>query len=245
MRAYFIENTSTSVLGTVKEYTIGLPSKIIGLFKKESTEAIFAPVDGIQTISEQDFEYFKAIDNILSISINDKDGYIEMVGESENPQIAAQVAKNAELILQNQIIAIKTKSSLELLKYLEEQYAAKKVLLRKAQNELSRFKDRNLNIATSSFSNNQTRLASELQTANAVFDNVVQQLEAVKFQVTKDTPVFSIIKPVVVPNEKSEPKRSLILMVWLFLGAVCSIGFVLAKEPVQNLLKEIKKESIS
>ncbi|MDB4204923.1 Wzz/FepE/Etk N-terminal domain-containing protein [Polaribacter sp.] len=245
LRAYFIENTSTSVLGTVKEYTIGLPSKIIGLFKKESTATIFAPVDGIQTISEQDFEYFKAIDNILSISINDKDGYIEMVGESENPQIAAQVAKNAELILQNQIIAIKTKSSLELLKYLEEQYAAKKVLLRKAQNELSRFKDRNLNIATSSFSNNQTRLASELQTANAVFDNVVQQLEAVKFQVTKDTPVFSIIKPVVVPNEKSEPKRSLILVVWLFLGAVCSIGFVLAKEPVQNLLKEIKKESIS
>ena len=245
LRAYFIENTSTSVLGTVKEYTIGLPSKIIGLFKKESTEAIFAPVDGIQTISEQDFEYFKAIDNILSISINDKDGYIEMVGESENPQIAAQVAKNAELILQNQVIAIKTKSSLELLKYLEEQYAAKKVLLRKAQNELSSFKDRNLNIATSSFSNNQTRLASELQTANAVFDNVVTQLEAVKFQVTKDTPVFSIIKPVVVPNEKSEPKRSLILVVWLFLGAVCSIGFVLAKEPVQNLLKEIKKESVS
>ncbi|MFT5252451.1 MAG: hypothetical protein ACI87N_001461 [Flavobacteriales bacterium] len=244
LRAYFIENTSTSVLGTIKEYTIGLPSKIIGLFKKEE-ETIFASLDGIQAVSEEDFEYFKVIDDILTISINDKDGYIEMVAKSENPQIAAQVAKNAELILQNQIIAIKTKSSLELLKYLEEQYAAKKVLLRKAQNELSRFKDRNLNIATSSFSNNQTRLASELQTANVVFDNVVQQLEAVKFQVTKDTPVFSIIKPVVVPNEKSEPKRSLILVVWLFLGAVSSIGFVLAKEPVQNLLKEIKKESIS
>ena len=244
LRAYFIENTRTSVLGTVKEYTIGLPSKIIGLFKKEE-ETIFAPLDGIQAVSEQDFEYFEVIDDILTIEINDKDGYIEMVAKSKNPQIAAQVAKNAELILQNQVIAIKTKSSLELLKYLEEQYAAKKVLLRKAQNELSSFKDRNLNIATSSFSNNQTRLASELQTANAVFDNVVQQLEAVKFQVTKDTPVFSIIKPVVVPNEKSEPKRSLILVVWLFLGAVCSIGFILAKEPVQNLLKEIKKESIS
>ena len=242
LRAYFIENTTTSVLGTVKEYTIGLLSKIIGLFKKEE-ETIFEPLDGIQSVSEEDFEYFKVIDDILTIAINDKDGYIEMVGKSENPQIAAQVAKNAELILQNQIIAIKTKSSLELLKYLEEQYTAKKVLLRKAQNELSSFKDRNLNIATSSFSNNQTRLASELQTANAVFDNVVTQLEAVKFQVTKDTPVFSIIKPVVVPNEKSEPKRSLILVVWLFLGAVFSIGFVLAKEPVLQVLKEIKDKN--
>ena len=239
LRAYFIENTRTSILGTVKEYTIGLPSKIIGLFKKEE-ETIFAPLDGIQAVSEQDFEYFKAIDNILTIVINDKDGYIEMVGKSENPQIAAQVAKNAELILQNQIIAIKTKSSLELLKYLEEQYAAKKVLLRKAQNELSRFKDRNLNIATSSFSNNQTRLATELQTANSVFDNVVTQLEAVKFQVTKDTPVFSIIKPVVVPTEKSAPKRSLIVIIWLFLGMVIGIGYLLAKEPLLDMIKQIK-----
>jgi uncharacterized protein involved in exopolysaccharide biosynthesis len=242
LRAYFIENTTTSVLGTVKEYTIGLPSKIIGLFKKEE-ETIFEPLDGIQAVSKEDFEYFEAIDDILTIAINDKGGYIEMVGKSENPQIAAQVAKNAELILQNQIIAIKTKSSLELLKYLEEQYTAKKVLLRQAQNELSSFKDRNLNIATSSFSNNQIRLATELQTASAVFDNVVTQLEAVKFQVTKDTPVFSIIKPVVVPNEKSAPKRSLILVVWLFLGAVFSIGFVLAKEPVQQVLKEIKDKN--
>ena len=78
----------------------------------------------------------KLIDDILTIEINDKDGYIEMVAKSENPQIAAQVAKNGELILQNQIIAIKTKSSLELLKYLEEQYAAKKVLLRKAQDRI-------------------------------------------------------------------------------------------------------------
>jgi uncharacterized protein involved in exopolysaccharide biosynthesis len=242
LRAYFSENTTTSVLGTVKEYTIGLPSKIIGLFKMESADAILEPLDGIQSVSKEDFEYFEAIDDILIIVINDKDGYIEMVGKSENPQIAAQVAKNAELILQNQIIAIKTKSSLELLKYLEEQYAAKKVLLRQAQNKLSSFKDRNLNISTSSFSNNQTRLASELQTANAVFENVVTQLEAVKFQVTKDTPVFSIIKPVVVPNEKSEPKRSLILIIWLFLGVVFSIGFVLAKDPVQDIIKEIKSK---
>jgi hypothetical protein len=33
-------------------------------------------------------------------------------------------------------------------------------------------------------------------------------------------------------------------VVWLFLGAVFSIGFILAKEPVQNLLKEIKTASI-
>jgi len=246
LKDYFVQKESeSSFLGTLKGYTIGLPGKVIGWFKSAEAQTRLNAVPGIEAIAEDDYEYFKAIDGILTLSINDKDGFIEMIAVSENPKLAAQVAKNGELILQNQIIAIKTKSSLEMLGYLQGEYEAKKVLLNKAQERLSTFKDRNLNIATNSFSIQQTRLESELRTAGVVFDNVATQLEQVKLQVTKDTPVFSILKPVVFPNEKSEPKRSLIVVVWLFLGAVCSIGFVLAKEPVQNLLKEIKKRSIS
>jgi LPS O-antigen subunit length determinant protein (WzzB/FepE family) len=48
------------------------------------------------------------------------------------------------------------------------------------------------------------------------------------------------LKPVVVPTEKSAPKRSLIVIIWLFLGVVVSIGYLLAKEPVKNIIKEIK-----
>jgi hypothetical protein len=238
LRAYFMDSTS-SVLGTVKEYTIGLPSKIIGLFKGEASAQSLESLEGITSVTEEDSEYFKAIDDILTLSINDKDGFLEIIAKSKNPHVAAQVAKNGELLLQQQIIAIKTKSSLELLQYLKEQYADKKVLLNEAQDRLSRFKDRNLNISTNRFSNNQTRLESELQTATAVFQNVVTQLEQVKLQVTKDTPVFSILKPVVFPNEKSGPKRSLIVAVWLFLGAVVSIGFILAKDPVLEMVQKI------
>jgi len=247
LKDYFVQKESEfSFIGTLKAYTIGLPGKVIGWFKSaDIAQTRLNAVPGIEAIAEEDFEYFKAIDDILTLSINDKDGFIEMIAVSENPKLAAQVAKNGELILQNQIIAIKTKSSLEMLGYLQGEYEAKKVLLNKAQERLSTFKDRNLNIATNSFSIQQTRLESELRTAGVVFDNVATQLEQVKLQVTKDTPVFSILKPVVFPNEKSEPKRSLIVVVWLFLGAVCSIGFVLAKAPVQDVLKQIKKGSIS
>ena len=69
---------------------------------------------------------------------------------------------------------------------------------------------------------------------------MVTQLEQVKLQVAKDTPVFSFLKPVVVPTEKSAPKRSLIVVTWLFLGFVISIGYLLAKEPVLDMIKQIK-----
>ena len=244
LRAYFKKNTSSSVLGIIKEYTIGLPVKIIGAFKEDSKEVILDTVAGVASVSKEHMDFYNAIDNILTLSINDKDGFIEMMAKSEHPQVAAQVAKNAELILQNQIIEIQTKSSLELLSYLEAQYAEKRALLNKTQDRLSNFKDRNLNISTNSFSNIQIRLETELQTVTAVFKNVVTQFEQVKLQVTKDTPVFSIIKPVVFPNKKSAPNRPLVLVFWLFLGAVSSVGFVLLKDPVQQLLKEINLRKI-
>ena len=241
LRDYFEQKaSSSSFFGTIKEYTIGLPSKIIGWFKSEPKEASLQSVEGMNIISKEEFEYFKMIDKMLTLNINDKDGYLEISATSRLPQLAAQLVKNGENILQNQIIAIKTKSSLELLAYLDEQYTIKNKLLIEAQDNLANFKDRNLNISRSSFSNAQTRLEAELQVATSVFQNVVTQLEQVKLQVAKDTPVFSFLKPVVVPTEKSAPKRSLIVIIWLFLGVVVSIGYLLAKEPLLDMIKQIK-----
>jgi uncharacterized protein involved in exopolysaccharide biosynthesis len=194
----------------------------------------------MNTISEEEFEYFKEINEMLTLNINDKDGYLEITATSKLPQMAAQLVKNAENILQNEIIAIKTKSSLELLAYLEEQYTIKNKLLIEAQDNLANFKDRNLNISRSSFSNEQTRLETALQIETSVFQNVATQLEQVKLQVAKDTPVFSFLKPVVVPIGKSAPKRSLIVIIWLFLGVVVSIGYLLAKETILDMMKQIK-----
>ena len=238
----FFENeaSSSSFLGKVKEYTIGLPSKIIGWFKSNTKEVSLQSVEGLNTTSEEEFKYFKKIDEMLTLNINDKDGYLEITAISKLPQLAAQLVKNAENILQNQIIAIKTKSSSELLAYLEEQYTIKNKLLIDAQDNLANFKDRNLNISRSSFSNAQTRLETALQIETSVFQNVVTQLEQVKLQVAKDTPVFSFLKPVVVPTEKSAPKRSIIVIIWLFTGVVVSIGYLLAKEPLLDIIKKIK-----
>ena len=50
------ESSSSSFFGTVKEYTIGLPSKIIGLFKSERIETSLQSVEGMNTVSEEEFE---------------------------------------------------------------------------------------------------------------------------------------------------------------------------------------------
>lgn len=50
-----------------------------------------------------------------------------------------------------------------------------------------------------------------------------------------------MLDEVSVPNERSEPKRSLIALIWVFLGVVLSTGYLLVKEPLAELIKNIKE----
>ncbi|WOC39788.1 GNVR domain-containing protein [Polaribacter sp. HL-MS24] len=84
------------------------------------------------------------------------------------------------------------------------------------------------------------QLQSQYNLVFAVYSELAKQLETQRLQVKKDTPIFTVLKPVTIPSEKATPKRALILVVYLFLGFVLSIGYVLVKEPLQNILKEIR-----
>ena len=72
-------------------------------------------------------------------------------------------------------------------------------------------------------------LQSEYDVAEKVYSELAKQLETQKIQVKEDTPVFTILKPVSVPIEKSKPNRPLILIIWTFLGGILGIGMVFGR----------------
>ena len=100
--------------------------------------------------------------------------------------------------------------------------------------------DNNINISSSLFQNKLSRIESELSIAQTVVQQLASQVEQAKLQVNKDTPVFTTIKPVTVPYEKSAPKRSVIVTVFVFLGFIISSGYSLVKEPLIEIIKSIK-----
>ena len=71
-------------------------------------------------------------------------------------------------------------------------------------------------------------------------EQLATQLEQAKLQVNKDTPVFTVIEPVSVPFERSAPKRSLIVVIWTFLGVVLSTGYILVKDPAIEIIASIR-----
>ena len=229
--------SSMNILGTIKKYTIGLPSLLLGSFNAQDV----APSKSeIYSVSQENQALFDAIEGVLSLSINDKEGFITISFTDNDKNIAAQITQIAQTLLQKKIIEFKNKSSKEMLDFAIKQYEEKKTSYEKLQDERAIFVDKNINISSSLFQNKLSRIESEVSISASIVQQLASQVEQAKLQVNKDTPVFTTIQPVTIPFERSAPKRSLIVIVFGFLGIVISVGYVLIKEPAMEIIKSIK-----
>jgi len=240
VKDYLLEKKSSiNIVGIIKKYTIGLPSLILSLFKDKDQKEPFNESE-IYLVTEQDKNLFSVLNNNLSLSINEKEGFITISYTDVNKNIAAQITQIAQNLLQEKIIEFKNKSSKEMLDFALKQYSDKKKSYEKLQDERAVFVDQNINISSSLFQNKLSRLESEVNISELIVQQLASQVEQAKLQVNKDTPVFTTIKPVTIPFERSAPNRSLIVIIFAFMGLVFSSGFVLVNEPVKEILKSFR-----
>ena len=207
------KKSSFNILGTIKKYTIGLPSLILSSFKDQKE---YTNESKIYSITEEDKGLFQILENNLSLSINEKEGFITISFTDNNKNVAAQITQISQNLLQEKIIEFKNKSSKEMLDFAIKQYSDKKESYEKLQDERAVFVDKNINISSSLFQNKLSRLESEVNISESIVQQLASQVEQAKLQVNKDTPVFTTIKPVTIPFERSAPKRSLIVIIFCF-----------------------------
>jgi uncharacterized protein involved in exopolysaccharide biosynthesis len=177
---------------------------------------------------------------VVSIEVDDQEGLVSISVELADRMVAAQLAQAATDLLQSNIIAFKSQSARNNLDFIESQFESKRKEFEEIQDSIAIFKDQNLNITSALYQNQLTRLESQFTVISSVFQELAGQVEQAKIQVNKDTPIFTIIEPVSVPLERSKPKRTITVIIWTFLGAVFSVGWVLVKPPLQQIIKELQ-----
>ncbi len=192
-------------------------------------------------VSELEEDCFEIVSQIIKVSVNRKDGFITISTSMPIPEYAATLAVNAQDILQKIIIENKIESARQNLKFTENQLAQKKEQFDELQTKLSYFKDSNLNLVNSLIINEQDKLEAEFEIINAVVTELSKQVEAAKLQVSKDTPVFSTIKEAVIPNKRTSPKRTQMVIIFGIVGFVISIVYVTLFDPLKKLFFEIIK----
>ena len=230
------QSGGVAILPLLKKYTIGLP----GLLLNKQTDNNENPDTSLFQITEQDKDLFEFLAQVVSIQVDDQEGLVSISVELADRMVAAQLAQAATDLLQSNIIAFKSQSARNNLDFIESQFESKRQEFEQIQDSIAVFKDQNLNITSSLYQNQLTRLESQFTVTSSVFQELAGQVEQAKIQVNKDTPIFTIIEPVSVPLERSKPKRTMMVIVWTFLGGVFSVGWVLVKSPVLQIVKELQ-----
>jgi uncharacterized protein involved in exopolysaccharide biosynthesis len=127
------------------------------------------------------------------------------------------------------------------LAFTEKLYGEAKASYEDAQKKYANFVDANQNIILLSYRAEQERLQNEMNLAYQVYTQVSQQLQMARAKVQEITPVYTVVQPATVPLKPAKPNKLMILIGFMFLAGVGSVGWILF---VKDLLKGWKKQTI-
>lgn len=192
-------------------------------------------------ITEFEEKAFKYINQIISVNVNQKEGYITITSTMPEGKLAAMSSNIAREILQKIIIDNKIESAKQSLLFSENQLKEKLIEFENIQDELAYFKDSNLNLVNTSKINKLDKIEAESQIINAVVTELSKQVEQAKLQVNKNTPVFSTIEEATIPVKRSSPHRTRIVIIFFISGLTLSSLYFSLKENIVKLYIELKK----
>ena len=119
-------NQPATVMGTISEYTIGLPGKVIGAMSSKEENSPDLATEGLQPLSDEEYKLQNTVSGIVSIANDKKEGIVSLTVVEGDPVVAAQVAQVTEQILQDWIIEYKIKNAKAQYDFIEKQIKEKK-----------------------------------------------------------------------------------------------------------------------
>lgn len=226
---YYTEINKPGVLSIIGKYTIGLPGVIMKAIKGSTERKMSTVENGPIAFTEKQEKVRKMIKERVSLTIDSKQGYLTLQASFHEALLSAQVADAARELLQKYITKFKTEKAANQLSFIEQRFQEKKKDFEKAQERLAWYRDQNRNMSSAVARTEEERLQSEFNISINVYNELAKQLEQAKIQVKEETPVFSVLEPALVPNEKTKPKKAMIVIMSLLLGGVAGVVLIFGK----------------
>ena len=234
------EYNKPSVLSYVKKYTIGLPFVILNAIRGEQPEPDYSAVgnsDGptLETLSKDEFDAMKILGQSISLTLQEKKGFVTITSNMPEAVAAAQLAQATVVLLQKYITEFKIAKVQSNLDFIQSRYDEAKKNFEDIQVRRAAFRDANTNTNKYSARVEAEKLDAEYTLAMNLYSELAAQLEQAKIEVKKDTPMLTVVRPVTIPYKKSKPQRLQILVAFTFLGVVAGAGLVLGLPMLANI----------
>lgn len=223
-------------------YIISAPFRALGwgisLFiddDEESGEANLNPF----MLTRDEAEIAAALDKRISVSVDKKTGVTTIAVTMQDALISAMLTDTVMVRLQNYITDYRTNKARHDLAFTEKLYKEAEEEYFGVQQKYAEYVDGNQGVTRQSILTERERLQNEMTLAYNVYNQVAQQLQMAKVKVQEITPVYTVVQPATVPLRPAKPRKALILIGFVFLAGVGSVGWILF---VKDLVKGWKKE---
>lgn len=238
---------SFDIWKVAKKYTIGLPALIIGK-EEEVTDEIDMSLTkyledstSVIRVSRKEQEIYDAISSAIQYDYNTKEGLLNLSYIFPEPVAAAQICENLQRTLERYVVNYKVEKVRENLAQVERSFAKARIDFFRLQAEWANFQDSNRGLVTATARAQETRIRGDYDIAYAIYNELATQREQLQVQLKEQKPVLSVIDPVVVPLEKSAPRRGIILAGFLLLGVIVTAVWTIYETFIKNIFRSIKE----
>lgn len=242
LKQYYLEERPGNIVSKSFKFIFSIPNRIITLFKTTEEPA---PITSDEVEESGLIKYSSEDEYVIGqlrkrINIDKQKQMLTLSVQAPEASIAAELNEIVLSRLKDYAINYKTDKQRQNLEFIEERAKEAEERYREAQMILASFRDANQAIVSQKARTREEFLQTEFNVAFNVYNTLKQEEEQARIQLKKETPLFTVFEPAVVPLNNSEPKVSLIIMMALFLGLF--FGFALAivivlKDFIQNSFK--------
>lgn len=244
-----VKESKTDSIYTVREYltdhtsapwwsaVLSLPGKAIGgmvsLFKDDDEADSNAKTDPFRLNMEEE-KVRLALSSRVSCDYDTKTGVNTITISMQDPLVSAMLADTVAAHLQAFVTDYRTSKARKDLVYAEGINNEARDSYYAAQQRLADYLDRNQGLSLHSSQVTRERLTNEASLAFSLFNQTAQQLQMAKAKVQENTPVFAVVEPATVPVKADKPKKMVILIGFIFLGAVVASVKILFGDTIKD-----------
>jgi LPS O-antigen subunit length determinant protein (WzzB/FepE family) len=225
-------------------YVFSFPSRVLGwtlsLFTNDKPETGDRELNPFM-LTQNETEAVTNLSQRITVSVDKKTGVTTLSVTMQDPLISANVTNIVLKNLQNYITDYRTNKARHDLEFAEKLYKEARENYDIAQQKYAQYIDKNQNTILQIARIEGERLLNEKNLTYNIYTQIAQQLQIAKVKVQEITPVYTVVEPVTVPLKASKPNKILILIGFVFLGGVGSIGWILF---VKDLLRSWKEKQL-
>jgi uncharacterized protein involved in exopolysaccharide biosynthesis len=186
------------------------------------------PSDAIKLTKVQE-ELVRDLQGRVGASLDKKSGVISISAKMPNPVASAMIVTFTQKYITDYVTRYRTEKTLKEVTFLEKRSTEAKRRYDNALFNVSSYNDQNRSIFLNVAKDEGKKLDNELQLSYNLYSEITRQLEEAKIKMSRETPIFKVLEPAQVPLNKSEPKRSVMVIGFAFLGLFLGMGYAIIK----------------